>query len=190
MDKLENNKRKVARSQIQVNCFAKAAQTISELHGHGYSLDEVTLMQELIDGAQRVTDGNTKELEQMLFTHAKALDYIFFDALNKLADCGMINQIETFTNIAFRAQNQSRKAILALADLRNPRRATFIKQQNNAINQQVNNTQQAETKDFENSEKVANELLRESNHETLDHRGAPETIGFNQEMETMEISRS
>lgn len=55
------------------------------------------------DGAKKITDGNTKEIEQMLYTHAKTLDYVFYDALSQLADCSMINQIETYANIAFRA---------------------------------------------------------------------------------------
>lgn len=126
-------------SNIHMNCFAKAALTVSSLHGFGKILDTPTIMQGFKDGAKRVTDDDTKEIEQMLYTHAKTMDYVFYDALEKLSKCNMINQIETYANIAFRAQNQSRKTLLALADLKNPHRATFIKQQNNAINQQINN---------------------------------------------------
>lgn len=143
-------------------------------------------MQGLIDGAQKITESNTKEIEQMLFTHAKTLDYIFYDALSQLSDCQMINQIEVYANIAFRAQNQSRKALLALAELKNPRRATFIKQQNNAINQQINSSSQEQVKNFKNSNKFANGLLKEPDHETLDYRGAPETGSTNPKMETLE----
>ena len=33
-----------------------------------------------------VTDGNTKEIGQMLYTRAKDLNYVFYDALGQLAN--------------------------------------------------------------------------------------------------------
>lgn len=174
------------RSKIQINCFAKAAFAIDRLHGRGSLLDVPTVMQGYIDGAKKITDGNTKEIEQMLYTHAKILDYVFYDALSQLADCSMINQIETYANIAFRAQNQSRKTLLALAELKNPRRATFIKQQNNAINQQVNNSQPTE---FKNSGKLANELLEVKNEQRMDARATTSSITVDLNMATVEVSR-
>ncbi|HAT7072034.1 TPA: hypothetical protein JAN90_04490 [Legionella pneumophila] len=184
MDKKEE--KAIKRSKVQINCFAQAALTIDTLHGRSKLLDVPTVMQGLIDGAQKITEGNTKEIEQMLFTHVKTLDYVFYDALSQLTDCQMINQIEVYANIAFRAQNQSRKALLALAELKNPRRATFIKQQNNAINQQINSSSQEQVKNFKNSNKFANELLKEADRETLDCRGTPETGSINPKMETLE----
>lgn len=147
-------------------------------------------MQGYIDGAKKVTDGNTKEIEQMLYTHAKALDYVFYDALGQLANCGMINQIETYSNIAFRAQNQSRKTLLALMELKNPSRATFIKQQNNAITQQVNNEVKSNPKNFENPEKVANELLEIKYEQRMDTRTTTSPITKDPAMATMEVCRS
>lgn len=77
-------------------------------------------------------------------------------------------------------------ALLALAELKNPRRATFIKQKNNAINQQINSSSQEQVKNFKNSDKFANELLKEPNHEALDFRGTPETGNINSQMEALE----
>ncbi|NDH09830.1 MAG: hypothetical protein EBY16_09540 [Gammaproteobacteria bacterium] len=190
--KLEADKAKQAenRSKIQVNCFAKAALAIDKLHGQGNLLDAPTVMQGYIDGAKKVTDGNTKEIEQMLYTHAKALDYVFYDALGQLANCGMINQIETYANIAFRAQNQSRKTLLALMELKNPSRATFIKQQNNAITQQVNNEVKSNPKNFENPEKVANELLEIKYEQRMDPRTTTSPIPVDPAMATVEVCRS
>lgn len=45
--------------------------------------------------------------------------------------------------------------------LGNPRRAIFVKQQNNAINQQINNINNPEL-NFEIPKKVTNELFREA----------------------------
>src|SRR3990167_10969508 len=114
--------------------------TINQLHGRGHMLDAPTVMKELMQSAKKVSNGNVTEIEQMLMVQAKTLDYVFYDALTKLVDLSMINQIECFMNIALRAQTQSRKTLATLAELKHPRRTTFIQQQNNAGIQQVNNS--------------------------------------------------
>lgn len=94
-----------------------------------------------------------------------------------------IPQSEALLSIALRAQNQSRKTIAVLADLKCPKRATFIKQQNNAVNQQVNNaTPPAKSKKSEN---VTNELLSEGMYETVDFARARETIAVDPSVETL-----
>lgn len=95
----------------------------------------------------------------------------------------MVNQLEVFAGMAFKAQSQSRKTLAVLAELKSPRRTTFIKQQNNAITQQVNNGVQSKS---QNSEKVTNELLSEAGYEALDYRGAKETGVINSAMAAME----
>ena len=160
--------------------------TINQLHGRGHMLDAPTVMKELMQSAKKVSNGNVTEIEQMLMVQAKTLDYVFYDALTKLVDLSMINQIECFMNIALRAQTQSRKTLATLAELKHPRRTTFIQQQNNAGIQQVNNSVKLESKEVENNKKIANELLSEGNHATLDFRGTSETIGVNQAMEALE----
>ena len=98
----------------------------------------------------------------------------------------MINQIEVFINIAFRAQSQCRKTLAVLAELKHPRRTTFIKQQNNAITQQVNNEVKSNPKNFE---KVANELLEIKHEQRLDTRTAPSSITTDPTMATVEVCR-
>jgi len=183
---LRAKKRKIDNAKIYTDCFASAALTIHNLHGHGQLLDCPTVMSELIDSAKQLNNGNLSEIEQMLMTQAKTLDYLFYDSLNKLSGIDMINQIQVFTDIAFRSQTQCRKTLAVLAELKHPRRATFIKQQNNAITQQVNNAVKSKPEHFENSKKVANELLSEVNHATLDIRGTSEAIGINQKVGAME----
>jgi hypothetical protein len=41
--------------------------------------------------------------------------------------------------IALKAQNKSRQTLVTLIEFKNPTKTTFIRQQNNAISQQVNN---------------------------------------------------
>jgi hypothetical protein len=119
----------------------------------------------------------------MLITQAKVLEYVCYDSLGRLSSAEM-HDAEIYANIALRAQNQSRKTLLALGELKNPRHAVFVKQQNNALNQQINNL-------AENSKKVANELLEsKQNEQWMDGRTQATTIGINQAMEALEISRS
>ncbi len=77
---------------------------------------------------------------------------------------------------------------MALADLGNPKRTTFIKQQNNAVNQQVNNeadlvnTGQMDSADqISKSESLekneSNELMGELSHvQRMDARKASEAV--------------
>jgi len=190
IDEKEIKQKKINRSKLRVNCTYTAAETINRLHYHGNVLDMDTILEELVGSGKRVLDGNTKEIELMLMMQAKALDYVFYHTLERLHDFDMINQMEAFANIAFRAQNQCRKTLLALTELKNPRRAIFIKQQNNGINQQVNNTAEKKSEKIKNSEKIANELLSEADHAALDFRGAAEAIRTNQGMEAMGVGRS
>ena len=193
-DKIEDaqkiKERKRQRSKLRLSSIYAAADTIDKLHGRGHVLDMETIVEELIERTKEFTDGNIKEIELMLLMQAKTLDYVFYDTLERLNAVDMLNQFEAFANIAFRAQNQSRKTLLALAELKHPRRTIFINQQNNGINQQVNNTAQLDSKKIKNLEKVANELLSEVHHETLDFRGASEAISTHQTMEAVETGGS
>ena len=156
---------KVHQAALHTDCFASAAMTMSRLHGN---FDIVTGMNALVNSADKINDGNLNEIEQMLMTQAKALDFFFYQMLGKLADTHNVKQIQAYTDIALRSQNQSRKALSVLADFKNPRRATFIKQQNNAINQQVNNG--AKPAAIKNKKKFANELIAKAPNgsETMD----------------------
>jgi hypothetical protein len=150
-------------------------------------LDAPTVMDQLANSANKVSDSNLKEVEQMLMTQAKTLDYIFYDALKQLADVNMINQIEVFSNIAFRAQSQCRKILATLAELKHPRRVTFVKQQNNAINQQVNNRIESESGNFKKNKKFANELISEVTHKKVDIGGAISASAIDSSSEAVEV---
>ena len=86
---------------------------------------------------------------------------------------------------------------MALADLKNPKRTTFIKQQNNAVNQQVNNEVSPSPLPLEVSEqkisdkrnlekKETNELMEElSDVKRMDARKAAKAVGSNQAVEAV-----
>lgn len=75
-------------------------------------------------------------------------------------------------------------------ELKNPSRATFIKQQNNAITQQVNNEVKSNHKNFENPEKVANELLEIKYEQRMNTRTTTSPIPVDPAMATVEVCRS
>lgn len=172
MNETKIKKEAIKRSKLYTNCVTNAALTIDTIHND--RLDVPTVIDELSKDVSKIFDGNTKIIEAMLVTQAQTLDVLFHHTLSKIGDLSMINQIQVFSDIALRAQNQSRKTLAVLAELKHPRRTTFIKQQNNAINQQVNNI--PKTQNFKKLEKSANELVSEVTHEKVDIRGASETI--------------
>lgn len=176
---------RIDNARIHINCFASAALAISNLHGR---LDSGTAMDKLLNSAEKINNGNISEIENMLMTQAKTLDYLFYDSINKLVNLDMINQIEVFTNIAFRAQAQCRKTLATLAEIKHPKRTTFIHKQNNAI--QVNHAVKSPSEENKISSKVANELLEVKNEQRLDTRAAIAPITDDSAMEAVAIRRS
>ncbi|KTC83774.1 hypothetical protein [Legionella brunensis] len=183
----KEEKRKIIRAEINLNTFTSSAIAINQLNGD--DLDEVTIMREMADSARLVKTNNLGEIEGMLMTQAKTLEYFFYKNLRELRNLRMINQIQAIADLALSAQNQSRKTLIALAELKHPRRTTFIKQQNNAVNQQVNNEIPAflATKKEEKEIKSTNELLEMKKHEQwMDTTTQGTPIKIDSSMETME----
>lgn len=91
--------------------------------------------------AARVQRGDMSEVEATLTAQAVALDAIF----NGLAKRGALNMgqhlgaCETYLRLALKAQAQCRATLETLAEVKYPKVATFVRQQNVAYQQQVNN---------------------------------------------------
>lgn len=104
-------------------------------------LDVNDLHQEVIRQAEIVKAGNLGAAEAMLFDQAISLQAIF----TSFADRAAINAgeylpaAETYLRLALKAQAQCRATLETLADIKNPQPTAFIRQQNIAANQQVNN---------------------------------------------------
>jgi hypothetical protein len=177
--------KKIEEAQMYINPFSHAALAIGSLHGS--RIDVPTVMKELSNSADKICDNSLREVEELLMTQAKTLNYVFNDALSKLADLNMTNQIQLFTDIAFRSQNQCRKTLTALAEIKHPKRTTFIQKQNTAI--QVNNGVKSIPEKNENKEKVAIELMENENEQWLDRREKEEAIATHSQMAPMEVSR-
>src|SRR3989338_5077624 len=175
----EIKQRAINKSKNYMCSELNAAYTIDSLHGE--SMDIKTLLKELSESFVRVKSDNMFEVEVMLLSQAQTLNVFFHRCLSQVGNSEFMPHIQIMSDLALRTQNNCRKTLLALAEIKNPKRATFIKQQNNAIgNQQVNNS--------ENSKKSANEVLNGVQHESLDDRSKEKTIAIHPTLATVEAS--
>lgn len=130
---------------------------------------------------EKTLAGSTEKIESMLIHQAYTLECLFHKMASKAASADYIPNIQIYFDIAMKAQKQCRQTLSALVDIKHPRRATFVKQQNNAINQQINNGSDSEN--FQ--EKPAKELLTEVKHERVDTRGTLKTGRADKELEAL-----
>lgn len=131
--------------------------------------------------------GNMNRPEAMLLTQAHTLDVIF-NALAQRAGLNMGNNTdaaETYLRMALKAQSQCRTTLEALAEIKAPKSATFIRQANIAGQQQVNNGTGPAA--HEKNITPSNELLTESPSETLDTRGTSAPVGVNSDVGAVEV---
>lgn len=100
--------------------------------------ESVDVMQEKAD---KVKAGDLSDVETTLTAQAVSLDAVF----NELARRAALNMgehltaTETYLRLAFKAQAQCRSTLETLAEVKYPKAATFVRQQNVAYQQQVNN---------------------------------------------------
>lgn len=93
------------------------------------------------DKVQQIQAGDLSEIEATLASQAITLNTIFNEmARRAAANLGHNLQItESYLRMALKAQAQSRATMETLAEVKCPRAPTFVKQQNNAYQQQINN---------------------------------------------------
>lgn len=130
--------------------------------------------------------GGTKTVERMLLAQSVVLQSMFTSYMTRASRADMLPKLQAFADLALKAQNQCRRTLATLAEIRNPRRAMFVKQVNNAVNQQVNNDKSltaAESRKIPESEPP--ELLTVIPGETLDTRGTATAIGGRASLETV-----
>ena len=75
------------------------------------------------------------DAEDMLLSQAQTLDHLFHDyaVLARSNLRGNTRKAEKFMELALKCQNHSRQTIIALMALKNPKRATFVKNQQNVL---------------------------------------------------------
>jgi hypothetical protein len=138
-------------------------------------IDLGELAKELHDRVTEVQAGDMKPIEAMLFSQALTLQTIFTNLARRAATQEYLKQFETHLVLALKAQAQCRATLTALAEIKNPRPVSFVKQANIANGpQQVNNgaakpDQYAQAHAHAGkSEAAQNELLEADHGQQLD----------------------
>lgn len=133
---------------------------------------------------------NTRLIERMLLAQATTLQSLFAHFMTKVVRADGLPKLQAFADLALKSQNQCRRTLATLAEIRNPRRTQFITQQNNAAIQQVNNAgptdkslAAAESRKIPESEPP--ELLTVIPGEKLDARTTATTIGADRPLATV-----
>jgi len=107
-------------------------------------MDINVLRSELVSRSKQVIDGNLSIVELMLINQAQILQSLFTDMVARgtvavNSKYGSRESMESYLRLAFKAQAQCRATLETLANIKNPQPTAFIRQQNIAANQQVNN---------------------------------------------------
>ena len=157
------------KAQFSLLPSLNAAIVINAYQGNllGSGSDMFTMINGLRDTFNGVKSGDLDVLEAMLIGQATALQTIFTSLAKRAAHQEQLPHYEVILGLALKAQAQSRATISALADLKYPRQATFVKQANIAHGpQQVNNgNAPTETQSHAQEIKpVQNELLEDASH--------------------------
>ena len=130
-------------------------------------IDGHVAMENFENLAQRVRSGDTGPIEDVLFGQLKWLEQLVFI---EAATMSGHTKLEPFLAIGYfvmKIQEQARKTAATLAAIKHgPRNTTFIHQQNQAVNQQINNKNEIISAD------VSNEVM-EGKNARMD-RGAEE----------------
>jgi len=153
--------------------------------------DISALVEELTERTQSLKEGNLDGVEAMLYAQAHALQSIFVNLSRRAVKQDYLKQFGTYLGFALKAQAQCRATLETLAEVKNPKPPTFVRQQNVAYQQQVNNGDlrnkphdvPART---EKSVNQSNELLEAQHGERLDSGTAGTAGGTDPAMATME----
>jgi hypothetical protein len=176
---------------IKINPVDSATETIavmnmgalSHLDRSDIKVDLPKLEKTIKDNIAEIKKGNFEPIEAALYSQALILQDYFIRMLTMSSLSPEPNKTQLYGHLALKAQNQCRATLSAIAGIQHPKKTTFIKQQNNAINQQVSNNNPNEFS--QNSSALKNELLTENNHASLDCRRAETSITLNTKLETM-----
>lgn len=167
-----------------------AGMTMFQFHPLNTGASVTDLVEQIGQHAKTVRDGNMDRPEAMLVAQAHTLDTIFNSLAQRAAQnmaAGYMQATDTYLRMAMKAQSQCRTTIEALGELKYPKSATFIKQQNVANQQQVNNGSaiSAPTRAHEKDITPTNELLEKSHGKRLERRTSGTASKVNPKLETV-----
>ena len=147
--------------------------------GLDHIMSETLALTDVLKGhREQIAGGDLSQVEAVLSAQVQVLQaafvrFMFLSAVAK-TDAGA----QRFTDIALRCQNQCRKAIVTLNEMKNPKRSTtFIRNQQNVLSledaKQAKSLEQSDTEEF-------------SAHAQMDARSQRETTTGSAEIATVE----
>lgn len=110
-----------------INAYTKSSVPVEEI------------VTSLRDRARAVNAGDLTLAESMLMNQAIALQGMFADLASRAAVQSSLQARQVLTQLALKAQANSRATLQTLVEAKNPRQVAFVKQTNVAQTQQVNN---------------------------------------------------
>jgi hypothetical protein len=152
------------------------------------------MLDELDAQTRAIWSGSLNRPEEMLSAQAHTLDAIFNTLGQKAATAmksGHLPSTEAYLRMALKAQSQCRTTLEALAEIKAPKSTTFVRQQNVAEQQQVNNGfavngaaghTRPHEKDINTS---SNKLISGAKDATLDTRGTRSASGSDSQIENL-----
>lgn len=143
----------------------------------GGNLDLAKLSDLITDDMVAIRGGDLSRLEQMLYGQALGLQAMFVNSARRASVETNLKLYQTHMGWAMKAQAQSRATLQALVELKQPRSAVFVKQQNVGAQQQIaggdiNNGSSSR----EENAGASNNLLEVQHGEWLDN-GTTSTAG-------------
>ena len=109
-------------------------------------VDLAELLKDLHKRVEKVQGGDMQPVEAMLYAQAMTLETIFTSLARRAASNDGLKQFQVNLTLALKAQAQCRATLEALAEIKNPRPVSFVKQANISNGpQQVNNGVNRET---------------------------------------------
>lgn len=181
----------LARHILRPNLNSTA--TISSFQAHVPHADLSEMLDELDVQTSRIWSGQLGRAEEMLSAQAHTLDAMFNTLAQKAATTmksGHLPSTEAYLRMALKAQSQCRTTLEALAEIKAPKSATFIRQANIAEQQQVNNGptvnggthKRAHEKNIEDS---SDKLLEVHHGERMDSRTTSAAISDDPQLEAV-----
>ena len=128
---------------------------------------------------EKIADGDLSPVEEVLFAQIKWMEQLAFSEQANMCVQAVMPHRLAVGYFLLKIQEQTRKTAATLAQIKQgPRQTTFVKQQNQAVNQQVNNLENY-------SSNVKNELLGEEKN--VDSGTSGETGGCNPALEAVVV---
>jgi hypothetical protein len=189
--KADVSRQEFAAKKLVGDLVNSSANAITNLYantvvGDGISgLDVVEIRNQLIEHSEAMKSGDLQGIEDMLIYQAHVLSHIFNMQVGLAARTEYIENQEIHLRNAFKAQNQTRQTVSTIAELKGVKSTTFIKQQNQAVNQQIINSDSGTEISSKKTEAKSNKLLEGIPHERLDTRTKSSAVKSNKEMATL-----